>query len=149
MSDADHAADDPVERAVVEHFVRTLRTHACPMVILDRLLGLALERLLDQALMLLDQLSDVADADAELDEVNGHFSRNRDEWFPGHWSSNKAEQIPRGGGDVQTSSNHFDRRHGGRLHARPDRPRAGGRWLRSGAIPVRPLYPRDARGRLR
>src|SRR5215813_1418539 len=113
MSNADDAADDPVERTAVEHVVGSLGAHARPVMILDRLLGLALERLLDQALMLLDQLSDVADADAELDEVNGHFSRNRDEWFPGHWSSNKAEQIPRGGGDVQTSSNHFDRRHGG------------------------------------
>src|ERR1044071_5420640 len=128
MSDADHTADDPVERAVVEHFVRALRTHARPMMILDRFLGLALECLLGQALMLLDQLSDVADADAELDEVNGHFSRNRDEWFPGRWPSNTAEQIPRGGGNVQTSSNHFDRRHGGRLHAWPGRPGAGRIW---------------------
>src|ERR1044071_1370857 len=136
MSDADHTADDPVERAAVEHVVRALRTHARPMMVLDRLLGLALERLLGQALMLLDQLSDVADADAELDEVNGHFSRNRDEWFPGRWPSNKAELIPRGDGDVQTSCDHLDGHRGDRLHARPDRPRAGGIRLRSGAIPV-------------
>src|SRR5215813_12961561 len=115
MSNADDAADDPVERTAVEHVVGSLGAHARPVMILDRLFGLALERLLGQTLMLLDQLSDVADADAELDEVNGHFSRDRDEWFPGRWSSNRIEEIPRGGGDVQTSCNRSDRRPGHRL----------------------------------
>ena len=86
MSDADDAADDPVERAAVEHLVVALRAHASPMVILDRFPGLAFERLLDQALMLLDELRDVADADTEFDKVDGHVSRNRDAWFARRWS---------------------------------------------------------------
>jgi hypothetical protein len=62
------------------------------MVILDRLFPL--QGLSGQALMLLEQLTDVADADTELDEVNGHVSRNRDDWFSDDRSSNRIEQIP-------------------------------------------------------
>jgi hypothetical protein len=42
----------------------------------------------------LDELCDVADADAQFDKVDGHVSRKRDIWFAGWRSSNKVEQIP-------------------------------------------------------
>jgi hypothetical protein len=94
------------------------------MVILDRFL--ALERLLGQALMLLDELIDVADADTELDEVNGHISRERDAWLVGRWSTNEVEQIPWSDGDVQTSCYASGFCVGCRLHAGTDRPHTRG-----------------------